>query len=159
MRAEIASRRIGERRPSVVLNGCCDKPLLVMICAPGVERQPERSGADAKWRRRREPARTAQMITPPTGKPGVCAGKQGGHSLPRGAAASKPCPSNRLGDETYRLRKKGIQILNSAEHLIKGDNMNAQYPLSKSLERFLAGVIDKLSVAGPSDYQTPRFRK
>ena len=61
--------------------------------------------------------------------------------------------------KTYRLRKEGIQILNSAEHLVKGDDMNAQYPLSKPLERFFAGVIDKLSLAGPSDYQTPRFRK
>ncbi len=28
-------------------------------------------------------ARKAQMITPPQGKLGVCAGEQGGHSLPR----------------------------------------------------------------------------
>lgn len=62
--------------------------LLVMICAPGVERQPERSGANAERRRRREPARTAQMITRnETGQQTrESVGKKGGHSL----AATQP---------------------------------------------------------------------
>lgn len=51
-----------------------------MICAPAVARPAVRMGV---WGGTAESAaRTAQMITPPTGKLGVCAGKQGGHSLP-----------------------------------------------------------------------------
>jgi hypothetical protein len=43
-------------------------------------------------------ARTALMITHPRGKLGVCAvGSSGRAQSPRGAAASKSCPRNRLG--------------------------------------------------------------
>jgi hypothetical protein len=65
--------------------------------------------AGVKGRKAESAARTAQMITHPKGKLGVCAGIQGGHSLP---AAQ---PHQKL--ERQRLRRRWC--LRTADQLVK----------------------------------------
>ena len=83
-----------------------------MICAPTVERQPERSEANAERRRRREPARTAQMITSTeeTGsKLASLWGKRAGTQSRRGPAAST---ANNEGTPVYPvLPSRNCQII------------------------------------------------
>jgi hypothetical protein len=139
MRSEVAPHRIGERRRVVVLKRLLRSALVVMICAPGVERQPERSGVETETR----------------------AGEDGADESPpeKRAANSRVCGESGPGTVSPRRSRiiggileaqvwETLKLVRDWDHCYKGGSMSRSLraPLSRnvSFEVLSSRVLTRL---------------